>query len=187
MVPGSSKLLLHVCCAPCATASLERLRQEGEVTLFFSNGNLFPAGEYERRLAAARQLAESTGAPLVVDAYEHGAWREFVAGLEAEPERGARCLRCFEFSFRRAARYAEANGFAGLATTLTVSPHKRSADIFRIGREVWEGFVEIDFKKGDGFRRSLELSKSLGLYRQNYCGCEFSLQDRERDKKESAS
>jgi predicted adenine nucleotide alpha hydrolase (AANH) superfamily ATPase len=185
--PAAAKLLLHVCCAPCATASLERLRREGEVTLFFSNGNLFPPEEFDRRLAAARQLAEATGTPLVVDEYDHGAWREFVAGLEGEPERGARCLRCFEFSFRRAARYAKANGFTGLATTLTISPHKRSADIFRIGREVWEGFLDIDFKKRDGFRRSLELSKSLGLYRQDYCGCEFSMQARDARQKDTES
>lgn len=155
------------------------------MTLFFANGNIFPGEEFERRLAAARQLAEATNTPLVVDAYDHAAWREFVAGLENEPERGARCLRCFEFSFRRAALYAKEHGFTGLATTLTISPHKRSTDIFRVGREVWEGFLEIDFKKRDGFRRSLELTRQLGLYRQDYCGCEFSLQARQPQERDS--
>jgi epoxyqueuosine reductase len=183
-MPSLPKLLLHVCCGPCATASLERLREEGEVTLFFSNGNLFPAAEHGRRLAAARQLAEASAAEFVVDAYDHAAWREFVRGLEDEPERGARCVRCFEFSFQRAARYAREHGFTGLATTLTISPHKRSADIFRVGREVWDGFLEVDFKKRDGFRRSLELTKQMGLYRQDYCGCEFSLQARDQRKKQ---
>lgn len=186
MVPSPpQRLLLHVCCGPCATASLERLREDGEVTLFFSNGNLFPSEEFDRRLAAARQLAEATHTPLVVDEYDHAAWREFVAGLEDEPERGARCLRCFEFSFRRAARYAREQGFAGLATTLTISPHKRSTDIFRVGREVWDGFLEVDFKKRDGFRRSLELTQQLGLYRQDYCGCEFSLHAREQQGRDT--
>jgi predicted adenine nucleotide alpha hydrolase (AANH) superfamily ATPase len=181
------RYLLHVCCGPCATASLERLRDEGEVVLFFSNGNLFPAAEFDRRLAAAQTLAAATGVELVVDEYDHEAWRAFVAGLEDEPERGGRCLRCFEFSFQRAARYAKDYGFSGLATTLTISPYKRSADIFRVGKDVWDGFLEIDFKKRDGYRRSLELSRELGLYRQDYCGCEYSLRDRNRHREEAGN
>jgi len=174
------RLLLHVCCGPCATASLERLKALGEVTLFFSNANLYPPAEYARRLDAVRRLAAHCDCALVEDTCDHDAWRAWIAGLEDEPERGERCRRCFAYSLRRAAQYAAENGFSGLTTTLTISPHKRSADILAIGQSLSPEFLDIDFKTADGFRRSLELSREYGLYRQDYCGCEFSLADRDR-------
>ncbi len=167
------RVLLHVCCAPCATHAIERLRAEHEVVLFFSNSNIHPPEEYERRLAAARSLAARLALPLVVDAYEHAAWRTAVAGLEAEPERGRRCEACFAFNLARAADYARLHGFDGFTTTLTISPHKSSATIFRVGASLGP-FLAVDFKKADGFRRGLALSREYGLYRQAYCGCEFS-------------
>ena len=173
-----SKILLHICCGPCASACVERLRGEGhDVTLFFSNANIAPKEEYARRLEAAGQLADAVGAPLVEDAgVTHDDWLEQVArGFEAAPEGGSRCRRCFAFNLARAAAYAEAHGFEKFTTSLTVSPHKRSETVFEAGREVGGGaFAEENFKKRDGFRRSLELSAQYGLYRQNYCGCEFS-------------
>jgi len=178
------RILLHICCGPCGSAALERLCRQGEVTLFFSNGNLFPEAEYERRLGAVRTLAAVCGIRLVADRYDHGAWRDWVAGLEHEPERGKRCRRCFEFSLRRAAAYATAHGFTALTTTLTISPHKDSQTIFAAGRAATgERFLDIDFKQEDGFRRSLELSRQYGLYRQDYCGCEFSLAERDRRRR----
>ena len=110
----------------------------------------------------------------MVDDYDHAAWLGFIQGLEGEPESGKRCLRCFEFNLARTAECARRLGICFFATTLTISPHKRSADIFRIGLSM-PGFVAIDFKKRDGFRRSVALSREYGLYRQRYCGCEFSL------------
>ncbi len=174
------RVLLHVCCGPCATTAVERLCREARVTLFFSNCNLFPPEEYERRLAAARTLATQYRLPLVEDVYDHQAWREWVRGLEQEPERGARCRRCFEFSLRRAAAHARAHGFDAVATTLTISPHKDTEVIFAAGRAATDAFLEVDFKQDGGFQRSVELSRSHGLYRQQYCGCEFSLAERER-------
>ena len=172
------RILLHVCCGPCGTACVERLRSEGRVTLFFSNANIFPPEEYARRLKEARKLAARFDCAFVEDEPRHDDWLAAIRGLEGEPERGARCLRCFEYSLRRAAAYARAHGFDRLTTSLTVSPHKRSPDIFRVGRSVWEaGFLEVDFKKRDGFRRSLRLAEELGMVRQDYCGCEFSLAD----------
>ncbi|MCK5801904.1 MAG: epoxyqueuosine reductase QueH [Lentisphaeria bacterium] len=168
-------LLLHVCCGPCATSSVERLQEEGRVTLFYSNSNIWPSEEYEKRLVEVRRLGEMTDCDLVVDTYDHEAWLDRIRGLEGEPEKGARCLRCFEFSLARAVQHACANGFDGLATTLTVSPHKRSADLFRIGQALWDRFLAIDFKKQNGFARSLELCRQYGMYRQSYCGCEFSM------------
>jgi predicted adenine nucleotide alpha hydrolase (AANH) superfamily ATPase len=177
------RILLHVCCGPCGTAAVERLSEEGSVTLFYSNANLFPAEEYERRLGAVRRLAALCGVDLVVDEYDHTAWRAWVSGLEGEAEGGARCRRCFEFSLQRAAEYAHAHGFEALTTTLTISPHKDTVMIFAVGREVTERFLERDFKQTSGFRRSLELSRRYGLYRQNYCGCEFSLAERDRRRR----
>lgn len=173
------KVLLHICCGPCASACLERLRSEGhEVSLFFSNANIAPEEEKGRRLAAAVKLAAATDCELVADtSVTHEEWLgKVAAGYETSPEGGDRCRRCFEFNLRRAAAYAEENGFDAFTTSLTVSPHKRSETVFEAGRAAGgEKFMEANFKKKDGFRRSLELSASYELYRQSYCGCEFSM------------
>lgn len=173
------RVLLHCCCGPCATHAVERLRREYDVALFFSNSNIAPREEYDRRLAAARRLADRTGVALIEDAYDHGAWLERIRGREADAERGERCALCFGFSLGRTARAAKEGGFDLFSTTLTISPHKDAALIFRIGRGLGP-FLAVDFKRQDGFRRSLELSREHGLYRQDYCGCEFSLRDRGR-------
>lgn len=176
-------ILLHLCCGPCGTESVRRLCEEGTVTLFYSNCNIYPADEYSRRLEEARTLSRLSGCVLVVDAYDHDAWLAAVAGLEQEPERGARCRVCFEFSLRRAAAFAREHGYDALTTSLTVSPHKVSADIFEIGRRVADEFLCIDFKKKEGFKRSLQLSRAYGMYRQDYCGCEFSLKAAREDRR----
>ena len=173
-MPERNRILLHVCCAPCCTHAIERLRAGYDVTLFFSNSNLFPPEEYAKRLQEADRLARICQCCLVEDSYDHDAWLAFVKGLEDEREGGKRCRKCFEFNLTRAAAYARGNGFAAFTTTLTISPHKRAADIFAIGQRLGD-FLDVDFKKQDGFRRSVELSHEFGLYRQGYCGCEFSL------------
>lgn len=147
------------------------------MTLFFSNANIAPAEEYARRREAARRLADLTGIAFVEDTgASHAEWLETVAkGLENEPEGGARCRKCFEFSLRRAAAYAREHGFDTFTTSLTVSPHKRSQTVFEAGRAAGgDAFAEEDFKKRDGFKRSIALAAEYGLYRQSYCGCEFS-------------
>ncbi len=185
------RVLLHACCGPCASACEPALRAAGDdVALFFSNSNIDTREEFDRRLAAARALGEADGVTVVEDEYDHADWLEKVAaGFESEPERGARCERCFRYSLARAAAYAAAHGYDGFTTSLTVSPHKVSAMVFAAGRDAeWQAsvapcggasapaprFLEIDFKKKDGFLRSLRRSAELGLYRQGYCGCEFS-------------
>jgi predicted adenine nucleotide alpha hydrolase (AANH) superfamily ATPase len=175
------RVLLHTCCGPCASHAVEELRRLGhEVTLCFSNANLAPPEEYERRLAAARQLAAQMQAPLLVDPPDHDAWRAAVQGFEDAPEGGERCLRCFQYSLARVQALAVAQGFDAFTTSLTISPHKRSAAIFEIGRRLDPGrFLAVDFKKGNGFVRSTALAKAGGLYRQDYCGCEFSLAGRD--------
>ena len=174
-MPVPKKILLHSCCAPCASACLERLVDMGyEVTLFFSNSNIFPREEYEKRLASMRDLANSFQVPLHLDAWDHSSWRASVAGLEEEPEKGRRCLKCFEFSFRRAQFMAEKLNIPAFTSTLSISPHKPSPTIFEVGSR-FPGFQAMDFKKKNGFQRSMELSREYSLYRQGYCGCEFSM------------
>lgn len=170
------KLLLHVCCAPCASACVERLLEsERDIVLFFSNSNIHTEEEFEKRLFHVRRLAEIHSLELLVDEYDHAAWLRsvsMVADYAVQPEGGRRCRACFSFSLGRAAARAEELGM-NFATTLTVSPHKNSRLIFEVGG-AFSGFEPWDFKKKDGFKRSIELSKHYGFYRQNFCGCEFS-------------
>ncbi len=169
-------ILLHCCCAPCTCACLERLLDEGfKVTLFFSNSNIYPPEEYQKRLRSIETLARSYEIPLEIDAYDPTSWRAHVAGLENEPEKGKRCVKCFEFSFARAQIKSEAMEINAFTSTLSISPHKPSPIIFEVGKS-FPYFRAIDFKKKNGFKRSLELSQKHSLYRQNYCGCEFSMQ-----------
>ncbi len=173
---AEQKCLLHVCCAPCASASLERLLQRGDqVTLFFSNSNIHPAEEYKKRVDEVYKLAETFGVPVAEDVYDHESWLRWVSGYEAEPEKGSRCTRCFRYNLLRTSQAAAEKGYDRFSTTLTISPHKNSRQIFSAGDDL-EGFVMDDFKKKNGFARSLELSRELNLYRQRYCGCEFSRQ-----------
>ena len=172
--PADHQILLHSCCAPCAAPSAERLLEKGDkVVLFFSNSNIFPYKEYLKRLDYVKKLADHLHIEVIEDTWDHGAWLKAVRGLEHEPEKGARCSVCFAFNLKRTEKKAAELGLHRFTTTLTLSPHKISAVIFDSGRTM-EGFVEENFKKKDGFKRSLELSKKLDLYRQNYCGCEFS-------------
>jgi predicted adenine nucleotide alpha hydrolase (AANH) superfamily ATPase len=179
VLPMKQKVLLHVCCAPCSTHAIMRLMQEHDVTLFFSNSNIWPKEEYEKRLGEVRKIAKAYSLELIEDSYDNEAWLEWIKGLEGEPERGKRCPKCFEFNLRRAAGYAKGHNSDYFTTTLTISPHKDSKIIFEIGKRlgVAEGikFLELDFKKQDGFKHSLELSEKHGIYRQNYCGCRFSI------------
>ena len=169
-------LLLHVCCAPCASACIERLIGEGrKVVLYYSNSNIMTEEEYEKRLFWVRHLADHHRLELLTDPYDHAAWRDHVSslpGFETFPEGGSRCGKCFEWSLGRAAVEAESRQM-DFCTSLTVSPHKNSRMIFEIGSR-WSHFEPYDFKKKDGFKRSLELSRQFGFYRQNFCGCEFS-------------
>jgi hypothetical protein len=179
-------ILLHVCCAPCAAPSGERLTDAGdEVALFFSNSNIAPKAEYDKRLAHAKKLATIWGVRLIEDEYDHEAWLEAIRGLEDEPERGARCRRCFAFSLARANEKAEELGLERFTTTLTLSSHKVSRMVFEAGAR-HERYEPHNFKKMNGERRSRELCDRYGLYRQDYCGCEFSLRDRERARRARA-
>ena len=172
--------LLHTCCGPCASACVPALKETGrEVTLLFANSNIDTEEEFEKRLCEAEKLAAADGVKLAALPYDHGEWlREVAAGYEHEPEKGARCERCFRYNLTKAAEYAKAHGFDAFTTSLTVSPHKVSPLIFAAGHAaataVGSRFEGWDFKKGGGYDRSVKRAIELGLYRQSYCGCEFS-------------
>lgn len=177
VMKGKNRILLHTCCAPCAAGCLERLHEEGyRVTLFYSNSNIYPEDEYDLRLEYVRKLARILGVELLCDTYDHTSWLEAVAGFEQEPEQGRRCSICFEFNLERAALRAEMEDITSFTTTLTLSPHKVSRMIFEVGK-IFPHYLSVDFKKRGGFERSVAFSKKHGLYRQSYCGCEFSMRE----------
>lgn len=184
---GKPTMLLHSCCGPCSTAVIERLVERFDLTVFFYNPNITNEGEYEKRLETQRKFIDEYNAAvmpegcevkLVEGEYDPENYLEAVRGLENEPENGDRCTKCFEVRMRRTAEEAEKSGFENFATTLSVSPHKNTQRINNIGYELEKefapAFLDESFKKKDGFKRSTELSREYGLYRQNFCGCVFS-------------
>ena len=171
---GAGRTLLHTCCGPCASACVPALKEMGrEVTMLFANSNIDTKEEFDKRLREAEKLAAVDGVKIVALPYDHEEWlREVAAGYEHEPEKGARCARCFRYNLTKAAEYAKAHGFDEFTTSLTVSPHKVSPVIFAASDD--PAFLKMDFKKKEGFKLSVKRTKELGLYRQSYCGCEFS-------------
>lgn len=179
-------LLLHSCCGPCSTSVIERLVDEFAVTVFFYNPCITDEEEYIRRRQTQKQFlkAYNEGRPgkdpirFLEGKYQPGAFLKLAEGLEEEPEGGARCMVCFRQRLEKTAETAQMTGCDWFGTTLTVSPHKNYALISEIGQQIalkyGLTFLDRDFKKKNGFRRSIELSKAFGLYRQNYCGCDFS-------------
>ena len=180
---GRPRLLLHSCCGPCSSYVLEYLTRYFEVFLSYYNPNIQPREEYDLRLENQLcVLGRIPGVTLVPCGYDGGAYDEAVRGLEDEPEGGARCTECFKLRLDFAAREAKRLGCDYFATTLTVSPHKDAQRINAIG-EALAGKYGVkwlpgDFKKRDGYKRSIELSREFGLYRQDYCGCLYSKTER---------
>lgn len=180
------KLLLHVCCAPDATVVLERLATEYEITIFFYNPNVQPASEYALRLAEMERLVEQSGIVLLPAEYNPDDWFTLTQGMEKIPEGGTRCTVCFEMRLQKTAAAARQHGFDLFTTVLSVSPHKNANLINQLGTQIAQqygvAFMPANFKKQNGFLRSLELSRQFGLYRQDYCGCVYSRQAREEYK-----
>lgn len=173
------KILLHICCAGCGAYVAELLRKEGnEVLLFFCNPSLWPESEFEIRAKEVEKIAKELDLEKIIVDQDHETWLEKVRGLEKEKEKGQRCLICYEDRLRATAQAAKENSCEAFTSTLTVSPHKLAKEIIKIG-EALEGefgveFLARDFKKQAGFQKASALSRELGLYRQTYCGCEFS-------------
>lgn len=176
MEKSVKSLLLHSCCGPCATGSIERLLRDGyEVTLYFGNSNIWPLKEWEKRFEALATVAKTYNLKLLRGEYNHQKWLQKVEHLAQEPEGGARCQLCFEWNLSEAFHVAHSLGLQYFTTTLTISPHKNSSLIFSVAQQ-FDNFLAVNFKKEGGFQRSLELSRAFELYRQNYCGCEFSFE-----------
>lgn len=181
-IPEGTKLVLHSCCGPCSSSVLEQLAAHFEVTLLYYNPNIWPKEEYIRRRDEQQEVLKKLPIKHPVHfvelPYKEEEFLAVAAGLEAEPEGGSRCAACFALRLGQAAAFARRQGINWLTTTLTVSPHKNAALLNKIGEKAAEEngvhFLPSDFKKKNGYKRSLELSEEYGLYRQEYCGCEFS-------------
>ncbi|MBO5776343.1 MAG: epoxyqueuosine reductase QueH [Clostridia bacterium] len=169
-------LLLHACCAPCASYCIEYLVSHFDLTLFYYNPNITERDEYDKRLKELERFAHEFGVNVIDGGFDPNTFFEHTKGLEREPERGGRCSVCFELRLKKTQE--EANGkYDYFATTLTLSPLKNANLINAIGQSLQgEGttYLPTDFKKREGYKRSIELSNKYGLYRQNYCGCVYS-------------
>lgn len=175
-----ARLLLHSCCGPCSSYVLEYLTKYFDTTVLFYGPNIQPREEYDKRLAYQKRVLGHFGAGYMECAYDGEAFDEAVRGLESEPEGGARCTACFALRIGETARLAALHGFDWYCTTLSVSPHKDAERINATGRAMGEKYkvrwLPSDFKKRGGYQRSIELSRELDLYRQDYCGCLYSKQ-----------
>ena len=176
------RLLLHVCCAPCSSYCLEYLSQYFEITVYYYNPNISIKEEYEHRLNEEKRLVQQmpfkNPVTVIEGAYDPNEFFDAVKGLENEPEGGKRCEKCFELRLGSAAKLAADRGFDYFTTTLTISPLKNAELLNTIGTREAERYgvswLYSDFKKREGYKRSIELSREYDLYRQNYCGCVFS-------------
>lgn len=176
------RLLLHSCCAPCSSYVLEYLSRYFEITVYYYNPNIFPEEEYEKRVEEQKRLIFAMDfihpVSFIAAPYEPEAFYREVKGRETDPEGGERCLKCYELRLRAAAAMAAGKGYDYFTTTLTISPLKRADRLNEIGErlaaEYGVAFLPSDFKKKNGYKRSVELSEEYGLYRQDYCGCVYS-------------
>jgi predicted adenine nucleotide alpha hydrolase (AANH) superfamily ATPase len=172
------RILVHVCCAPDALYVFGLLKGDYEVAGFFSNSNVHPREEYDLRLEEARKVARAHDVPLIEDDYDPDGWLRLTRKFKDEPEKGRRCDVCYAARLGRTAERAAREGFEAFATVMSLSPWKKAAVMNRIGRQFAARhrliFLEADFKKKDGFKKSVDLSRAHGLYRQDYCGCLYS-------------
>ena len=174
------RLLLHACCAPCSSYVLEYLTQYFDITVFFYNPNISPESEYLHRVSEIKRLISEMcpTVKFIEGRYEPEKFYEMAKGLENEPERGARCVKCYRMRIEESAVIAKQNNFDYFTTTLSISPQKDSHVLNSIGKEISEiynvPYLYSDFKKKGGYKRSIELSAEFHLYRQNFCGCIYS-------------
>lgn len=175
-----NKIILHACCAICSGYPVSFLKDAGySVIVYFYNPNIYPEAEYQKRLEAEQTLCKYFNVELIEGEYMPDEFYNVSRGLENEPEKGARCDRCFELRLRNTAKLCNRLNITQFTTSIVISPHKNFRKLSEIGAKIAEEYgltyLDIDFKKKDGFLKTNNISKKLELYRQNYCGCEFSL------------
>ena len=183
------KLLIHSCCAPCSSYVLEYLSCYFDTTIFYYNPNIHPEKEYTRRVEEQQKLLKAmplqSEVHFIQGEYHPSDFYEQVKGLEAEPEGGKRCFVCYEIRLREAVKLAAVKGYDYFTTTLSISPHKNAEKLNeigeRLGKEYGVSYLPSDFKKKNGYKRSIELSKQYNLYRQDYCGCVYSIRDKQNE------
>ena len=175
----TNKILVHCCCGVCFSYPLIQLREMGyEPVCYFFNPNIYPEDEFNRRYLELEKYCIKNNVEIIKEEYNHKAFLDFIKGYESEPEKGERCKLCFLFRLKNTFILANKLGIKKITTTLSVSPHKVSKDIFNSGKAaIIDGveFLEIDFKKKDGFKKTSKIAYEFGMYRQDYCGCEFSI------------
>ena len=185
-IEEGTKLLLHACCAPCSSAVLERLANHFKITIFYYNPNITDMVEYHKRVDELKRLVSiikpKYRVSILEGRYNPEEFFEIAKGLENEPERGARCFKCYKLRLEETANVASTLKFPYFCTTLTLSPHKNCNWINEIGEELdkkYEScYLYSDFKKKEGYKRSIELSREYDLYRQDYCGCIYSIREK---------
>ena len=173
----NNKILLHACCAICSGYPISLLKEMGYLpVVYFCNPNLDSAEEFNKRLKAQKTVCQYHNVELIVEPYDEKFFLEKVKGLEQEPEKGKRCVECIKLRLEATAQKARESGINKITTSLVISPHKNFTLISELGKTIAKDleYISIDFKKKDGFLKTNNLSKELGLYRQNYCGCKFS-------------
>ena len=179
-------LLLHVCCAPCSSYVLEYLNKYFDITVFYYNPNISSVDEYNKRLNEEKRFVVEypfdNDIKVVNGEYDNDKFEEIIKGLENEKEGGARCFKCYRLRLEESAKYAKENNFDYFTTTLTISPYKNANKLNEIGKELEElygiKYLYSDFKKKNGYKRSIELSHEYNLYRQDYCGCVYSVRNK---------
>lgn len=183
------RLLLHSCCAPCSSYVLEYLSQYFEITVFYYNPNLYPDTEFTKRAAEQQRLIREMDTlhpvSFLEGTFDKESFYQMSEGMETLKEGGARCFRCYELRLRKTVEMAKSGGFDYFTTTLSISPLKNAQKLNEIGLKLAEeygiAYLTSDFKKKNGYKRSVELSQEYGLYRQDYCGCEFSYRERHQE------
>ena len=188
MLEKNKKILLHACCATCSGHVLHILKEDGwNVTVFFYNPNIHPQEEYKVRMNELKEYCIKNKVSFIEAGYDTKRWFELTKGMESESEGGARCEVCYRMRLEKTAREAKENGFNAFASTLTISPHKKADVVNRLGKELAReyqiDFLEADWKKQNGFKCACEIAKKEDFYRQNYCGCSYSLLERKRKGK----
>lgn len=185
---GGKRLLLHACCAPCSSYVVEYLSEFFDITLLYFNPNISPESEYEKRIGEVerllREMPLKSEVRLLKGRYCPDEFFKMAKGLEELPEGGERCFKCYRQRLEEAAKTAKEGGFDYFTTTLSISPHKNAEKLNQIGEELEKDYgvkyLYGDFKKRNGYKRSIELSRIYGLYRQNYCGCVYSRREAEK-------